>query len=195
MKNMKQKIANFISIIGHPLFTIPAFVAIVMFSNEDFKTASFISFLIIGCILVPLMLRMYIKSKNGTYTNFDVSDRKQRKTMFTFVIPLLITITLILFIMHQNNNLCISMLSATILLLISQMVNLFIKSSLHVSLNIYLSFLLMTHSFIMGIVLLLFTGLLGWSRIVLGRHTQKEVWVGGAIGMSIGLLMFYVEMY
>jgi hypothetical protein len=192
---MKQKTANFISTLGHPLFTIPAFVAIVMFANEDFKKAAFISFLIIGCIFVPLILRLFIKSKNGTYTNFDVSDRIQRKTMFIFIIPFLIIVTFILFRTRQNNDLCISMLFATLLVFISQVVNLFIKSSLHVSLNIYLSFLVMTLNFKIGILLFLFTGLLGWSRIVLGRHTLKEVLVGGVIGLSISLIMFCIEVY
>ena len=192
---MKQKTANFITILGHPLFTIPVFVAIVMFTNEDFKKAAFISFLIIGCIFTPLILRLFVKSKNGTYANFDVSDRIQRKTMFIFTIPFLITVTIILFATQQNNDLCISMLFATILVIISQVVNLYIKSSLHVSLNIYLSFLVMTLSFKIGILLFLFTGLLGWSRIVLGRHTVKEVVVGGMIGLAVSLTMFYIEVY
>lgn len=190
---MRQKAANFISTLGHPLFTIPAFVAIVMFVNEDFQKASFVSFLIIGCIFIPLILRLFVKSKNGTYTNFDVSDRIERKTMFIFVIPLLMIVMFVLYRTHQNNDLCISLLFATILVCISQVVNLFIKSSLHVSLNIYLSFLVMTLNFKIGILLFLFTGLLGWSRIVLGRHTLKEVLVGGVIGLSISLLMFYIE--
>ena len=192
---MKQKIANFISIIGHPLLTIPIFIAIVMFANENAKKAFYISFLIIGCVFVPIILRMYIKSKNGTYTNFDVSDKKQRKTLFIFIIPLLVIVTFILFKTHQNNNLCKTILFATILVFISQVVNLFIKSSLHVSLNIYLSFLVMTLNYKIGIILFLFTGLLGWSRIVLGRHTLKEVLVGGAIGLSISLITLYIEGY
>jgi hypothetical protein len=192
---MKQKIANFISIIGHPLITIPVFVACVMFANEDFKKASFISFIIVGCVFIPVILRMYIKSRKGTYTNFDVSDRTQRKSMFIFIIPILVIVTFILFKTHQNNNLCLSMLFATILVLISQIVNLFIKSSLHVSLNIYLSFLVMTLNYKIGIILFLFTGLLGWSRIVLGRHTRIEVLVGSVIGLSISLVMFSIERY
>lgn len=192
---MKQKIANFISIIGHPLLTIPIFIAIVMFANENAKKAFYISFLIIGCVFVPIILRMYIKSKNGTYTNFDVSDKKQRKTLFIFIIPLLVIVTFILFKSQQNNNLCMTILFATILVFISQVVNLFIKSSLHVSLNIYLSFLVMTLNYKIGIILFLFTGLLGWSRIVLGRHTLKEVLVGGAIGLSISLITLYIEGY
>ena len=187
---MKQKIAKFISFIGHPLLTFPIFIVIVMFAFENFKKASFISVLIIGCIFVPAILRMYIKSKNGTYTNFDVSDRRQRVSLFIFVIPLLLIVTFILFLTHQSANLCLSVLFATILIFISQIINLYVKSSLHVALNIYLSFLIMTVNYKIGIILFLLTVLIGWSRIVLGRHTTKEVLFGSSIGLVLSLIMF-----
>jgi len=69
-------------------------------------------------------------------------------------------------------------------------VNLYVKSSLHVSMNIYLSFLIMPINATIGIIVLLLTGLIAWSRIVLGRHTFKEVWVGTILGLIIGLIMF-----
>jgi membrane-associated phospholipid phosphatase len=53
----------------------------------------------------------------------------------------------------------------------------------------------MTLNYKIGIILFLLTGLLGWSRIVLGRHTQKEVLVGGVIGLSISLIMIFIEGY
>jgi len=190
LEEMKQKVAKYISIIGHPLITIPLFVIITTFSQSDLKKALFISFLIIGCIFVPIVLQLYRKSKNGTYTNFDVSDRKQRKSMYLFILPLLLVVTAVLYLSGQPANLCLSVFCALILIFISQLVNLYVKSSLHVSMNIYLSFLIMPINTIIGIIVLLFTGLIAWSRIVLGRHTFKEVWVGTILGLIIGLIMF-----
>lgn len=192
---MKQKIARFISIVGHPLLTIPLYVLIVMFTHENLNKALFNSFLIIGCIFIPLILWLYIKYKKGSFTNFDVSDRKQRKSIFIFIIPILSVVTFIVYKTGQSPNLYLSLLFALILVLISQIVNFFIKSSLHVSFNIYLSFLLLTVNYKLGIILLLFTGLLGWSRIVLGRHTLKEVLVGAAIGLLVSLTMIHLEGY
>jgi hypothetical protein len=193
MKTDKQKIAKVISIIGHPLLTIPLFVAIMMFAFEDTEKALLNSTLIIGCIFLPLCLRMYFKSKNGTYTNFDVSDRIQRKTLFTFIIPILIVVTIISFITSPASNFSISVLFGTILVIISQITNLFIKSSLHVSLNIYLAALAMTADLRIGIAILLFSGLIAWSRIALGRHTRKEVAFGFLIGLIISTTMLFVE--
>ncbi|HNW51456.1 MAG TPA: phosphatase PAP2 family protein [Prolixibacteraceae bacterium] len=193
MKIEQMKIAKIISIIGHPLLTIPLFVAIMMFAFEDAEKAWLNSALIIGCIFLPLCLRMYFKSKNGTYTNFDVSDRIQRKTLFAFIIPIMIVVTIILFLIRPASNFSISVLFGTILVIISQITNLFIKSSLHVSLNIYLAALAMTANLRIGIAIFLLTGIIAWSRIALGRHTRKEVIFGCIIGLVIGTTMLYSE--
>ncbi len=191
---MKQNFAKIISTLCHPLLTIPLYIAFVMFAFEDIKKASYISSLIIGGVFVPLVLWMFFKSRNGSYTNFDVSDRKQRKSLFVFIIPILIIVTIILYKTQQSGTLLISFLFALILVSVSQVVNLKVKSSLHVSLNIFLSFLIMPMNYTIGLIVLSMTILIGWSRVVLGRHTVKEVLTGGGIGLAISLIMYYTEM-
>ena len=188
-----NKAANFISIIGHPLLTFPLFILIVMFGFKGFTEASLVSALIIGGIFIPATIWMYTMSKNGSYTNFDVSDRKQRKSLFLFVIPLLVVVTIILFATNQSKNLCISVLLALILTVVSQFVNFYVKSSLHVSLNIYLAALVFTVNVEIGIFVLLFTALLSWSRVKLGRHTIKEVLFGLSVGTVMSLIMLVAE--
>lgn len=189
------KIAKYISIIGHPLLTIPVFIVIVMFKFNDFHKAFLISSLIIGFVFIPVILWMYFKSKNGSYTNFDVSDKTQRKSLFLFAVPLLLIVTIILYKTNQSSNLCISVLFALILVIISQIINIFIKSSLHVSLNIYLAALIFTIDYKISLIVLLFTGLLCWSRVKLKRHTIKEVVFGLLIGTCISLIMLKFEGY
>lgn len=190
-----KKLAQFISIIGHPLLTIPVFILIVMFGRNGFSNAPLNSSLIIGGIFIPLIVWLFFKSRNGSFTNFDVSDRVQRKSLFRFAIPLLIVVTIVLFVTHQERNLCISVLFALILLVISQIINLFVKSSLHVSFTIYLASLIFPVNYTIGIFALLFTVLLMWSRVKLGRHTVKEVLFGLLTGIAIGITMLVVEGY
>ena len=188
-----KKIANFVSVIGNPLYTIPLFVLIVMFGKEDFSKAVLISFLIVGCIFIPVILWMYIKSRNGTYSNFDVSDKHERKSLFWFAFPFISVITVLMFVTNQPRNISVSMLFALILVVVSQVTNFFIKSSLHVSLNIFLSALIFTVNYKIGIAVLFFTGILIWSRLKLERHTVKEVITGFVIGLTISLIMLKVE--
>jgi membrane-associated phospholipid phosphatase len=190
-----KKIAGFISIIGHPLLTIPLFIIIVMFGYEVLSKAVLISFLIIGCVFIPVIGLMYLKSRKGTFTNFDVSDQTQRRSLFLFVIPLLLIVTLILFMTHQSGNLCLSVLFALILLIVSYAINFLIKSSLHASLNIYLTSLIFTQNTTIGIVVLLFTLLISWSRVELGRHSVKEVIMGLLTGVVVSIIMLKLEGY
>ena len=190
-----KKIATFISTLGHPLLTIPLFILIVLFGNEDSSRAAPISFLIIGCVFIPVTIRLYIKSRNGSYTNFDVSDKIQRRSLYLFVVPLLLIVTIILFATNQSRNLCLGVLFALLLLILSQAINYFVKSSLHVSLNIYLSALIFTVNFKAGVAALLFTALISWSRVKLGRHSVKEVLFGLLIGTIISLILLKLEGY
>ena len=190
-----KKIATYISTLGHPLLTIPLFILIVLFGNEDSSRAAPISFLIIGCVFIPVTIRLYIKSRNGSYTNFDVSDKIQRRSLYLFVVPLLLIVTIILFATNQSRNLCLGVLFALLLLILSQGINYFVKSSLHVSLNIYLSALIFTVNFKAGVAALLFTALISWSRVKLGRHSVKEVLFGLLIGTIISLILLKLEGY
>jgi len=192
---MKKKIAQIISIAGHPLLTLPLFVLFTTFTLEDFKKAFITSSIIIGGFFLPLILRLYLKSRNGSYTNFDVSDRKQRKSVFTFIVPILSVVTLLMYLTGQSINLCLSLLFGLTLVIISQVVNLYIKSSMHVAFHLYLSFLVMTLNLRIGLIALLITIPIAWSRIVLGRHTLKESLVGSIIGVLVGLFMMYTEGY
>lgn len=186
---MRKRIAQFISTIGHPLISIPTFVLIVMFSFEKTEKASFVSFLIIGGVIFPMVIWMLIQTRQGKYSNFDVSVRNERKSLFVFTLPLLAIVTIILFATHQSKSLCLSVFFAFLLALVSHLVNFYIKSSLHVSLTIYLAAMVFPLNNILGIILFLFSILIGWSRIELKRHTRIEVVVGGIIGAVISISM------
>lgn len=188
---MKTSLAKIVTTAGHPLITIPLFVIVVLFSKNDIKSALLLTFLIIGCIFIPLLSWLYFKSKNGSYTNFDVSDQKQRRSLFVFIIPFLFVVTVVLFLTHQPENTCLSLLFATILVIVSQLVNYYIKSSLHVSLTLYLAFLAIPFSLVFGIVMMFLSILIGWSRVVLKRHSVLEVIIGAVIGLTIGAIMLY----
>lgn len=189
---MKKTIPLFISRIGHPLVTIPTFVIITMFTYDNFENAVRVSSLIIGCIFLPLTIWLYVKYKNGSHTNFDVSDQTQRKSLFLFILPLLMIVTIILYKTGQSKQVCLAVFFGLVITFASQLVNFYVKSSLHVSMTIYLSFLIMPLNYIAGVTLLLFTVVIGWSRIVLGRHSLKEVMYGVGVGLIISLIMFLV---
>lgn len=188
----KKKIASYISIIGHPLLTLSVFSIIIFFAYEEFHSALFHSLLILGILIIPLTVKMYKNSRNGTYTNFDVSNRTERQSWYIFAILLMFALTVILFVTDQPRTLRFSILLSLILLMVSRMLNYFIKSSLHVSLNIFLSFLIIQINLAAGFFFLGFTALTAWARLTLDRHTLKEIIAGSLIGLSIGISSLFL---
>jgi hypothetical protein len=187
---MKLKIANIISTIGHPLLTIPIFVIIILFSYQDLQSAFLVSSLIIGCVFIPLTIKMYRGSRKGTYTNFDVSDRNERQNWYEAVLVLLLILISIFFLTNQSQAIRYNALLFLLLLSIAKIGNYFIKTSLHVSLHVFLSFLFMQINIEYGVLFLVFVFPIAWSRLVLKRHTLREVIYGGINGLAIGILSF-----
>jgi len=186
---MTTKIAKCISVIGHPLLTIPVFVVSVLFQFQDFKSALLPSILIVFGIIVPLIIKMYRGEKKGFYTNFDVSDQEQRKSWYFFAIGLLSFTVIILFATNQPRVICFGFLLSALLLFCSQVVNYYIKCSLHVAINAFLSFLIFPINVYFAALFFLFVVVIAWSRVCLRRHTIKEVTTGAILGTVFGLLL------
>lgn len=184
---MHQKLAHNISNFGNPLFTISVFAVIALFMTEEPRTALFATLLIVGGIVIPILVKSYRGVQKGTYTNYDISNKKQRQSWYLFPTLLLTVITIILFVTHQSQPLRFGVLGALMLFVLAQIVNIYIKTSLHVGFNTYLAFLVFPLSAVIGTCVLLFSIPLAWSRVVLKRHTWTEVVSGAALGVVVGL--------
>jgi hypothetical protein len=191
---MTTKIAKFISIFGHPLLTIPVFVMIALFHFESVGKASRMSILIIGGIFIPLVVKMYRGEKSGAYTNFDVSNQFERQSWYRYTVLLLVLATVVVFVTRQGRTLCVSILFSSMLLITSQFINRYIKSSLHISLNIFLFFMILHFNVTMAVIFLLFVFLIAWARFILKRHTVKELKTGALIGLFWGIVfLFFID--
>jgi len=191
---MKNSFAKFTSTMGHPLVTVPFVVVFVLFLTEPFQRALFISCLVIGIIQIPVLINLSKKLKKGKIESFDVSDRHERKKFYFFILPLLIAVNLILFYTNQSKDLIYSFLFAAILLLLMQVMNYFVKSSLHVAVNVYLGFLLFNLNPGVGVLWWIWVLIIGWSRLELKKHTTREIVCGFIIGALCGsVLQFFIQ--
>jgi hypothetical protein len=195
-ESVKTKIAKCISIFGHPLLTIPMFTVTALFNFESVEKAFWISALIIGGIVLPLVVKMYRGEKKGEYTNFDVSDQAQRQSWYTYAVLLLVAVTAVVFVTGQSGVLCLGVLFSTCLLITAQLINHFIKSSLHVSLNVFLFCMIFRMHITVAVLFLLFIFLIIWARFVLKRHTSKELLTGILIGLFWGsMFLIFTPVY
>ncbi len=184
---MNQRTANIISIIGHPFLTLPLFVIFILFKFEEPQKAFATSGIIIGGMFIPLAIKSYLGTKKGQYTNYDVSNQKQRQRWYVTAIFLLVLVVVALFLTDQSRSIRLNTVYAFLLLLTAQLLNFYIKSSMHTAFNVFLIFLILPISTVAAIIFTGFVFLIAWSRLVLKRHSLKEVIFGAVIGLIFGL--------
>jgi membrane-associated phospholipid phosphatase len=123
----------------------------------------------------------------------DVSDRNQRKSLYFFVEGSLLLY--LLYDFYSNNNIDLVMLFLLILLVIMQLSNYFIKSSMHTAFNIFVSALFFTLNPWVGIIWAGIAVSVGFTRIILKRHTVKEVFIGGLIAGFVSFVYLYASIH
>jgi membrane-associated phospholipid phosphatase len=171
---------------------MPAVVMVAMFYYDNFYNALFVSAFIVFGVVAPLAIRNYKKARAKVYTNFDVSDQQQRNSWFKFAVGLFCLAVIVMLVTPQDPKTRYSFLIAAGLLLASQLLNYYVKSSMHVSVNVFLGFMILTINPLAAIAMFLLILPVAWSRLYLKRHTVAEVIAGGILGLTFGLLLYYM---
>lgn len=184
---MLNKVASVVSAIGHPLIMTPLIIGLILIWFEGYNLGIRGVSIILCLTIFPTAIWMFVKSKYGVNTNFDVSNQRQRIRLFVFTLPLLLITTLILYITNKPEYLYIGFLIGTSLFTISFLANYFIKSSLHVSINSYMAISISLINIPFSLALLFLTLIVAWSRLVLKRHSIIEVCVGLFLGVVFGI--------
>jgi len=184
------KTARLISLLGHPLLTLPVLTSYFAFRDLPVRNAAVISLVLIGGVVLPITWQNYRKVKQGQYTNFDVSNRRQRVHFYGIALGLASAATALLWLTDQPRPYRYGFACGLGLLLISYGVNFVTKASLHTSLSTFLVWALALVSPPLSVAMAVFAVLIAASRLVLGRHTLPEVLVGALLGAVAGAVLF-----
>jgi membrane-associated phospholipid phosphatase len=95
---------------------------------------------------------------------------------------------LVLRLTHQSPIFIHCCLAAIGLISGGWFLNRWLKPSMHVGFASLVGASLLSTNAMVGILVILFAALIGWSRVVLERHTTTEVYVGLFLGMAAALL-------
>ncbi len=183
-----------ISTIGNPLITFSVFVLFITLKTMDGMSAALLSLLVIGCVTIPISINNYVKTKNGKYTNYDVSDREQRQGFYHFLLLLIGGVTGILYLTNQPAAFRHGSLVFLVMVIVSYVINYRLKVSMHTSISVYLGITLLLVNFNAGLAMLVFAVLIGLSRLVLKRHSVAEVVAGLAVGFVFGAANYWVQL-
>jgi hypothetical protein len=181
-----HKAAAIVSFLGHPLLTFPVFVVLVSFRSFEVEKASLISFVAIVGVIVPVTIRNYLKARRGEYTNFDVSNREERKGFYPLPVILIALALLVFYFTDQPPDVIAGTLLSLLLMITAGLINLKIKCSLHAAASVFLSFLLLKVWFYAGVVMFAFTIFICISRFILKRHSVVEIIAGLVVGSVFG---------
>lgn len=183
-------LSKFISNFFNPLTSL--FLYFAYYSNKHYNLKkSLYEFLPILLILIlPISAWIYWNVRKGHYTNMDVSNRKQRNSLYIFIAVAMLVYLLINFMI--DGQIDYTMLFLFILLILMQVSNYFIKSSMHTAINIFAAALFFAQNQILGLAWLFIAVMVGVTRIILKRHTPKEVLMGAAIASIVSFFFLYI---
>lgn len=185
--------SSLISNVMNPLFSLLIFFIVYSYQKSEgfFDVRSLL--LPIFIVIIPIFGWIYWNVRTGKYTNMDVSNREQRNSLYIFNFVVISIYIAALFYTQQNFHYILIILFLLLLLMVMFMSNFFIKSSMHTSFNVFVSALFFALSPSYGFIWLFLTVLVAVSRVILKRHTTKEVIMGAFIAVVISFLYLYFD--
>ncbi|WPO89046.1 phosphatase PAP2 family protein [Chryseobacterium sp. HR92] len=187
--SLLHKISKVISDFFNPLVSLIIFFIYMSIREYTLKDSMMYFIPVLAMIIIPVVIWLVWNVKTGRYTNMDVSNRVQRKTLYIFIA--VCVITYLVFDYIRNGSVDLVMLFILILLFALQVSNLFIKSSMHTAFNIFVAALFSSLDWKMGLLWLGIAALVGITRIILKRHTVKEVFMGAGIAFLVSFIYLY----
>lgn len=202
---MERTLAKLISIVFNPLI-VPTYTLIILFQLDVYFTLiipdsskwKLILLVFSLTFLLPMLITLMFMKKR-IVKSLEMETREER------IFPFIITAIFYYLTYYLLKSLPIAsifyyfMLGATLLILISLIINFFWKVSVHLTalggmfgifLGVSISFLVDYPLILFGIILI--SGLTAYARLKLRLHTQAQVYTGFLIGAAImlSLLVF-----
>ena len=199
-----KTIAQILSVIFHPLL-VPVFALLQMNFLPFFYPAAdtLRHVLIFGSmfvLVVPPVIWYIVLYKLKVIESLKATTRKERIWPYLFTILSYILVSIICYMLAVDYGYALLWQGATLSLIIVFIVNFFWKISAHATgmgawtgmlffLSIYNDYSLLFQI----IVVILSSGLIGWSRLKLEAHTTLQVFFGYLLGLiCVGFLPFLI---
>ena len=202
---MEQKFANYISWILHPLL-MPTYAMLLILSQDNFfvlvlpqKLKLILAGLVLAnTVFLPLIF-IWMMHKRGIISSYKMNERTERS------LPFATTALFYFATWYMMSNLGLPgiyylfILGGCSLIIISLIINLFWKISIHmVGIGgltggfIGLHYQMLTDSGMLILILVFLSGLVGFSRLKLNTHNEPQVYVGFVTGVAVmlGLTIF-----
>ena len=201
---MGIKFARLISYVFHPLL-MPAYAMLILFNINSHYMHSLpfnykmilLGFVILFTFLLP-SIAMFFMVKLKMVDSLEMHSRKERPAALVIVALFFYGTYYIFQQLPVNTIFTMFMLGATLLVLISLLINYFYKISLHMMALGALLATLVGFSFLIHqdirlylFLIILIAGITGTARLKLNAHTPSQVYTGFLLGASVMLGLFW----
>ncbi|MBV9491287.1 MAG: phosphatase PAP2 family protein [Verrucomicrobia bacterium] len=186
----RRGLAVFISLAGHPFLLAPVTTLVVgwrAFGGP--QTLRGVLTIVLAC-LAPAGIYIGRKVQTGEWSDLDVSARKDRPHLFALGLTLLALTSFILAATHQPLVFTRGCVGAMLLLVTAWVSNRWLKPSMHTGFVVLTAGALWRFDLPLALILALFAMVVGWSRIVLARHTVPEVLTGYLLALFVVAVVF-----
>jgi membrane-associated phospholipid phosphatase len=185
---IRHEFADVVSAVVHPLlFPLLTIAAVNFRFTHDLVKAFMIVLMTVVIGTVPVALLVLVQVKRGAWSDFDVSQRRQRYTLYPFT---LLCLALLMYVYYLQG--AFYAVQCTLTLVIANVINSFVnlawKISAHATTAAACATLLWHFTPAWGPAATVGAALVGWSRVELCRHTRGQVLAGWLVGISSALL-------
>lgn len=185
------RISKIISNFFNPLTSLFIFFIYSSLQHFTFQETAYLFLPLLLMVVIPISIWIFWNVKKGKYADMDVSNRNQRKGLYFFIAGALFVYLFYDYFINENIDLAIACL--LILLLVLQLSNYFIKSSMHTAFNIFVAALFFATDPVLGSMWFAISVVVGITRIILKRHTPKEVFTGAFIALLVSFIYLYAN--
>jgi len=189
------RFAKAISFFLHPVVTllpIP-FILVIRFSSDYSYALKWTIFSYAFILTAGLFVAIGVLL--GFFSNFNVSDKRQRPLLFSIISFTTFCYLMCLLILHGPEILFLAVFAIIFALAIFAIVNNWIKASLHLATatGVFLLMGIAYGKYFFGLLVLI--PLLAWSRVKTKEHTLTDTIVGTALGIAVTLMVYLIGKY
>jgi membrane-associated phospholipid phosphatase len=179
----RETAALWVSRVGHPFVLLPLTVGALMARRFGGRAGLLSGAAVAVATVLPVIALVVRGVRRSAYTDYDVSDRGQRKGFYRALFVVLPAGSAALWLLAPA--LRPGIVATWALILASMAANGVVKSSLHVGFAAYCAVLLPLTPWTAPLAGAAVAAI-AWSRLALRRHTAREVACGAALGAAAG---------
>ena len=181
-------LARALSIIGHPAIVLPLVITVRMVIAGPRPQ---LNWFIIGVSIFvagTIVLYSWLEVRRGNWTHVDASNKTERTKLNLILAAVLLGSTFGATLLDQSPIIPLGLFISSLMPVFALLLSKYLKVSLHTSFTAFAAFLFWPSILwvLVGFVLSL---AIGWSRLVLGKHTFWEVLTGAVIGCAAGIVL------